>query len=281
MSLNDLPLAFILGGAVVGFIVGATGVGGGSLMTPLLTLAFGVPAQVAVGTDLLFAAVTKANGVRAHSRRGNVHWPITMWMIAGSVPASVATLAAMRNAHIDTRSFDLFVSHALGATLLLTATGLLLQRQIRAIGLRLVPERAGAGGPALLATAPLQVGLDTGGARPLPTMLLGAVIGGLVTLTSVGAGVIGVVALLFLYPSLETRRIVGADVAHAVPLTLIAGLGHAALGTVNWSMLVALLIGSVPAIGFGAAAAHRLPDRALRAALAAMLVLLGLRLLLK
>jgi uncharacterized membrane protein YfcA len=276
-----MDLHFVIGGALVGFIVGATGVGGGSLMTPLLTLVFHVPAQVAVGTDLLFAAVTKANGAWVHAKRGSVDWPITGWLAAGSVPAALVTLVAVRQINFDPRELSAIVSHTLGGALLVTALALVFKVQVVALGRRFAP------GPATLqvagATGPGSVALSMGpedGARPLPTFVVGVVIGTLVTLTSVGAGVIGVVALFFLYPTLAPRRIVASDIAHAVPLTLVAGLGHASLGTVNFSMLGSLLLGSLPAIMLGAKVAHRLPERALRFFLSAMLVFLGVRLLL-
>lgn len=270
---------FVLGGAVVGLVVGATGVGGGSLMTPLLTLVFNVPAQVAVGTDLLFAAITKAGGAAAHARRGSVQWAITGWLVAGSVPAAVATLAAVQILEPDAALFAEVVKRVLGLALFLTAGALLFKAQIQALGRRFVvrDERvvalAAAAGAGYLPVTEERV------ARPLPTAITGAAIGVLVTLTSVGAGAIGVVALLFLYPLLPARHIVGADIAHAVPLTLVAGLGHAALGTVNWTLLGTLLVGSLPAIYVGAALAHRLPERALRLALATMLAGIGLKLL--
>jgi uncharacterized membrane protein YfcA len=275
-----MDVHFILGGALVGFIVGATGVGGGSLMTPLLTLGFGVSAPVAVGTDLLFAAITKAGGAAAHASRGSVSWPITGWLVAGSLPAAIVTLALLRTIALDAAAFSKLVTPTLGAALLLTATALAFKTQIQALGRRFatsderVVALAGATEAGYLPVTVQRV------ARPLPTALVGVVIGTLVTLTSVGAGVLGVVALFFLYPLLPARQIVGADIAHAVPLTLVAGLGHATLGTVNWSLLGALLIGSLPAITLGAAVAHRVPERALRTALAMMLVGIGLKLLL-
>ena len=272
-----IDLHFIAGGALVGFIVGATGVGGGSLMTPLLTLVFGVPAQVAVGTDLLFASVTKANGAWAHAKRGSVDWPITGWLVAGSVPAALATLVTVHQLNLDPRHFNAFISHALGAALVLTALALLYKDRIVALGQSFAPAPQTLG----LATDCGSVAMPANdGARPLPTLAIGILIGVLVTLTSVGAGVIGVVALFFLYPQLAARRIVASDIAHAVPLTLVAGLGHASLGTVNWTMLVSLLIGSLPAILLGTALAHRLPERGLRVFLAAMLILIGARLVL-
>ncbi len=276
---------FILGGALVGFIVGATGVGGGSLMTPLLTLVFNVPAQIAVGTDLLFASLTKASGAVAHARRGSVNWSITGWLVAGSVPAALGTLGAVHVLKPDAAAFAEVVRRTLGAALFLTAGALVFRAQVQALGRRFaggarqVTTVAAAAGVGTVQVTAIQVS-DTRGARPLPTMLIGAVIGALVTLTSVGAGVIGVVALFFLYPLLPTRQIVGSDIAHAVPLTLVAGLGHVSLGNVNWSMLGMLLIGSLPAIHLGAAVAHRLPERLLRIALSTMLIGIGAKLLL-
>lgn len=269
----------VFGGALVGFVVGATGVGGGSLMTPLLTLGFQVPAQIAVGTDLLFAAITKAGGAVAHARRGNVQWPITGWLVAGSVPAALGTLGALHALQLDAAAFAALVKRALGFALLLTAAALVFGSKIQALGVRFA--RSDARAVALAAAVdvgyvPVEVERV---ARPLPTLAVGAAIGVLVTLTSVGAGVLGVVALLFLYPLLPVRQIVGADIAHAVPLAFVAGLGHAALGTVDWTLLGTLLVGSLPAIYVGAAVAHRLPERALRIALAAMLAGIGTKLL--
>jgi uncharacterized protein len=256
-------LEYIVGGAVVGVVVGATGVGGGSLMTPLLTLVFGLPAQVAVGTDLLFASVTKLSGAITHLRRGNVEWSITGWLTLGSVPAALATIAALQAWHPDSSQFAAFVRPALAAALLLTAAGLLLRSKIQALGRRF---------------AVVQDNNASALVRPRTTVAVGIVIGVMVTLTSVGAGVIGVVALLFLYPTLTAKRLVAVDIAHAIPLTLVAGLGHVALGTVNWPVLGALLIGSVPAIWLGALLADRLPEKVLRVLLAAMLTLIGTRL---
>lgn len=269
---------FIIGGALVGFIVGATGVGGGSLMTPLLTLVFNVPAQVAVGTDLLFAAITKSGGVAAHTRRGNVHWAVTGFLAAGSVPAAIVTLTLLSWLRPDAQALAAVMTHTLGLALVLTAGGLVFKAEIQALGRRLgtgaVAAAAGAVGPVVsLASA--------GSVRPGPTMAVGAIIGALVALTSVGAGVLGVVALFFLYPMLPARQIVGADIAHAVPLTLVAGAGHAAMGAVDWTLLGTLVLGSLPAIYLGSAVAARLPERFLRGFLALLLVGIGVRLLLK
>lgn len=273
-------LQFIISGALVGFVVGATGVGGGSLMTPLLTLFFGIPAQVAVGTDLLFASITKASGAVAYARRGQIPWPVVLRMALGSIPAAVATLFALRVWHPDPAQFSALVRPVLGCALVLTSGAIVFRSQIQALGRRTaevaapaVLTGAGPSGASLAGALPIDL-------RPLTTVAIGALIGCLVTLTSVGAGAIGVVALFFLYPTLAARKLVGADIVHAVPLTLVAGLGHAALGTVNWTMLLGLLIGSLPAIHLGAALAGRMPEPGLRFALAAMLALVGIRLIL-
>ncbi len=270
-------LEFIVSGAVVGFIVGATGVGGGSLMTPLLTIVFGVPAPVAVGTDLLFASVTKAGGAISYARKGHIPWPVVLWLSLGSVPAALVTLASVHYWQPDPAQFAALVRPALGFALVLTAGALALRPQIQALGARtLMRGTALVAAGASVAAAPLG---RSDAARPAATLMIGALIGTLVSLTSVGAGAIGVVALFFLYPALPARRLIGADIVHAVPLTLVAGLGHAALGTVDWTMLLGLLVGSLPAIHLGAALAGRIPEPALRGALAVMLLLIGARLL--
>jgi len=269
-------LQFIISGALVGFVVGATGVGGGSLMTPILTLAFGVPAQVAVGTDLLFACVTKSSGAFSYARRGHIPWSIVLWLSLGSVPAALATLAALRLWHPEPTQFAALVRPALGFALLLTAGALVFREQIQSLGRRVAVVGS------TYAVAGISLGLNPDDAdvawRRARTLATGALIGTLVTITSVGAGAVGVVALFFLFPTLPASKLVGADIVHAVPLTLVAGLGHAALGTVDWPMLLGLLIGSLPAIHLGAAVAGRVPERVLRAMLASMLGLVGARL---
>ena len=267
-----IDAAYVIGGAVVGFIVGATGVGGGSLMTPLLTLVFNVPAHMAVGTDLLFAAITKSSGVVAHSRAKTVHWGIAMWQVLGSVSAAIITLGLVHWLQPDATSLARIMTRTLGVALVLTAGGLLFKSHIQALGRRL---NTGSTAP-----APTFDTVAETHPRVIPTLLVGLVIGTLVALTSVGAGVLGVVALFFLYPNLAPARIVGTDIAHAVPLTLVAGLGHATLGAVNWNLLGALLVGSLPAIYLGSMLAARMHERLLRSFLAVMLVGIGSKLLL-
>jgi hypothetical protein len=254
-----MDLVYPLSGFVVGTIVGLTGVGGGSLMTPLLILLFGFAPATAVGTDLLYAGVSKSAATLVHLRRGNVDWRMVGLMSAGSVPAAGVTVLALRALLPDTRAMSAVLSVALGIALVATAVALLLRD-------RLASWRAGH------ATATTHVSSW----RPVA---LGVALGILVTLSSVGAGALGTVALVVLLPRAPTVRIVGTDIAHAVPLTLIAGLGHAALGHVNWPLLASLLAGSIPGIWLGSRAAARIPERWLRGTLAAVLVVVAVRLL--
>jgi uncharacterized protein len=235
-----------------------TGVGGGSLMTPLLVLFFGVSPVTAVGTDLLYAAATKAAGTAVHGLNRTVVWPIVGWLACGSVTVAVLTLLAIAQwgrmggaaAHVITVS--------LGVALLLTSLSLFFRRRLH--------------NAALAADA-----MSAARARLL-TIVTGAVLGFFVSISSVGAGALGVTALLLLYPRLPTARIVGTDIAHAVPLTLVAGLGHLWLGSVDWRILVSLLAGSLPGIVIGSALAPRVPETLLRKALAVILTLVGVKL---
>jgi uncharacterized protein len=246
-----------LSGFSVGLIVGLTGVGGGSLMTPLLVLAFGVAPVTAVGTDLLFASLTKTGGAWAHARRGNVDWTVVGWLAAGSVPASALTLILLHLFVPHPDKLSAIVSVALGVALILTACALVFREKLHAWAERRAPAR---------------VDRRSSSRR---TLVVGAILGVLVTVSSVGAGALGVTALFFLYPGLAAARVVGTDIAHAVPLTLVAGLGHAAAGAVDWSLLAALLVGSLPGIWLGSSLSQKIPERVLRAGLAAMLVLIG------
>jgi uncharacterized protein len=240
-------------GFAVGAIVGLTGVGGGSLMTPLLVLLFGVHPATAVGTDLLHAAVTKSGGTYVHARQGRVDWRIAGLLTLGSVPASVATLL-MLHYYFGPPGDSRIITTTLGVALLLTAAVLILRTCLRR----------------------LSRGRPSGALRhPAFTVLTGLILGFLVTISSVGAGALGVTALFFLYPQLPAGRIVGSDLAHAVPLTLVAGIGHWIFGSVDWSLLLSLLVGSLPGIYLGSRFAGRIPDTLLRVLLAAMLVLVG------
>jgi uncharacterized protein len=251
---------YTLSGFAVGAIVGLTGVGGGSLMTPLLVLLFGVPPATAVGTDLLYAAMTKAGGTVAHGRKGHIEWAITGRLALGSIPAAAITLWILSQMPKGSNVIGQVISNGLGFALLLTAVAILFGRTLR--------EYAGKHEDSALRRYCL--GKITVG--------VGAILGVLVTISSVGAGALGVAALFFLYPKLSPVRIVGSDVAHAVPLTLIAGLGHWMLGGVDWTLLGSLLLGSLPGIWLGTQISAKVPEHILRRLLAAMLVLIGTKL---
>ena len=257
----DLMAVFIISGLVVGFIVGLTGVGGGSLMTPIL-LAFGIPATSAVGTDLLYAAVTKSGGVVVHSKKGNIDWRVTGLLAAGSVPAAVITLVALHLGGFETEKMNSFIKVTLGYTLVLTALAIVFKKKLVEYAHR------------------NDVWITRMSAREQTAMTIGtgALLGVVVTITSIGAGAIGTVALFLLYPLLPTVRLVGTEIAHAVPLTLVAGLGHAGFGAVDWNLLGNLLIGSLPGIYLGSHLANSVADHYLRPALAGMLLLVGAKL---
>ena len=250
---------YSLSGLAVGMLVGFTGVGGGSLMTPLLVLVFGIHPATAVGTDLLYAGLTKISGSVVHSLNGGVDWRITRRLATGSAPAAALTLLALSHFGRDSHSTSAVISTVLGFALILTAVTLV----FRAWLLAKVAEILTNADERLIARL---------------TVALGAALGVLVSISSVGAGAIGVTVLLMLYPKMPTVRIVGSDIAHAVPLTLIAGAGHWWIGSVDWSLLISLLIGSVPGIAIGSYFASRVPDRVLRPVLAGTLALVGGRL---
>jgi uncharacterized protein len=256
-----MDLAYALSGFAVGAIVGLTGVGGGSLMTPLLVLLFGVAPATAVGTDLLYASITKAGGVVVHARRRHIRWDIVGRLAAGSLPGALIMIGVLHFAQIDRGALTHVVTQALGVALILTAFAVLGRHRIRQWG------RATSAAWHARSIGPV-------------TIAVGFVLGVLVTLSSVGAGALGVAALVFLYPRLSTVEVVGSDIAHAVPLTLAAGLGHAHLGTVDWSLLGALLAGSLPGIWLGSLLSARVPERLLRSGLASILIIIGGKLVL-
>jgi uncharacterized membrane protein YfcA len=250
---------YTFAGLAVGGLVGLTGVGGGSLMTPLLVLLFGIHPATAVGTDLLYAGITKITGSAVHHRNGSIEWSVVRRLAAGSAPAALATLALLAHWGVQSQRSGATISIILGYALLLTATVLLFR-----------PWLVEKTRPAFARLSARQIAVLT--------VVLGAALGVMVTLSSVGAGAIGVTVLLMLYPQMSTLRIVGTDIAHGVPLTLIAGAGHWAMGSVDWPMLVSLLLGSIPGIMIASHFATRVPDRALRTLLAVALALVGAKL---
>ena len=244
-----LPL--MAAGFTVGLLVGLTGVGGGALMTPLLISSFGVPPQVAVGTDLLYASITKTAGSWRHHVSDHVDWPVVLRLAAGSLPAAAILLAVMAFLPVDTVKLAHWIRMGLVVALPISGLAIVLY-------------------PFVTRTSPRE---DKGDVPPrtLPTLLFGVVLGLLVTLTSVGAGAIGVTVLAALYPLLPAKRLVGTDIAHAVPLTLLGGLGHFGLGNVDTGLLLALLGGSIPGILVGARLAGLTPEWLLRPILAVTL----------
>lgn len=257
----DFSAVYIFAGLLVGFVVGLTGVGGGSLMTPIL-LYFGVPPASAVGTDLLYAAVTKAGGVYVHSQKRNIDWRVTTLLALGSLPAAALTLLVLHQGGFATEKLNAFIKVALGYTLVFTALAIMFKG-------RLVTYARHNDAWITRMSASEQTAMTIG---------TGVILGAVVTITSIGAGAIGTVALFLLYPLLPTVRLVGTEIAHAVPLTLLAGLGHAGFGSVDWPLLGNLLIGSLPGIYVGSHMANRVADHYLRPALAGMLLLVGAKL---
>ena len=250
---------YALSGFLVGFVVGLTGVGGGSLMTPLLILLFNVNPAVAVGTDLLFAACTKVAGSLVHGYNQAVDWRVVGLLGAGSVPASIVTIIVLSWIGLgDGRSSPL-IRDMLGVMLILTSVATIFRQSIvRFLHFgREIPPRL----------------------QSVLTVLFGAVLGLLVTISSVGAGAIGVTVLMLLHPRMPTLRVVGSDIAHAVPLTLVAGIGHWTLGSTDMSLLLSLLTGSIPGVIIASFLSPRFHDRLLRLLLSAVLMIVGARLL--
>ena len=253
-----------LAGFLVGMLVGFTGIGGGALMTPLLVFLFGVAPQTAIGTDLLFACITKAFGGWVHGKRGTIDWVVLRRLASGSLPAALLCVLLIRYfpAGRDLKAFLLF---SLGIVLVLTSVAMLFQRAVHRLSQRLrttTPDKF----------KRVQPGL---------TVVGGAILGSLVALTSVGAGALGVVMLVYLYPyRLTPARLVGTDIAHAIPLALVAGIGHLALGNVDFSLLGSLLIGSIPGIVIGSHMSTRANTIYVRDAIAGVLAFVGIRLLL-
>jgi len=257
MHLID-PL-YTISGFAVGFLVGMTGVGGGSLMTPLLILLFGIHPATAVGTDLLYAAATKTGGSLVHGWARSIHWPVVGRLACGSLPASVLTLAILWRLNLNSEVARSVINLVLCGALFVTAVALIFRNVIMSRYRRRFDRLSPASTSRI-------------------TVVVGFVLGAIVSISSVGAGAVGVIALLLLYPQLPMARIIGSDIAHAVPLTLVAGAGHWIMGTVDWHLMASLLVGSLPGIVIGSYSAIRVPETALRVVLATTLVVVATKL---
>lgn len=247
---------YIAAGATVGLAIGLTGVGGGSIMTPML-LAFGFPPHIAIGTDLLYAAITKSGGVIAHNAQKSIRWDLVLLLAAGSLPASCLTILALNHWFTYPQQYSHVLTNVLGITLILTSLVIVFKTKLRS---KIVKTDA----------------LKRFNPKIL-TPLLGLLLGVMVTLSSVGAGAIATAMLLIFYPTLRSLNVIGTDIAHAVPLTLVAGVGHLFLGNVDFLLLISLLIGSLPAVYFGSKLARLVPEKILQPILATTLFSVGIK----
>ncbi len=248
-------LFYIVAGAIVGLAVGLTGVGGGSLMTPLLIL-YGVPEKIAIGTDLLYASITKTGAMAAHKRQGTIRWRIVLFLAAGSIPASLLTSLLIKFYLPEDLDYGPMLSHSLGVMLILTGLVVLFKNKIQGEETKISWRHRHA---------------------PAITFVAGIFLGVFVTLSSVGAGAFCAALLLVLYPRLPAINVIGTDIAHAVPLTLIAGLGHLWNNNIDFNLLFGLLIGSLPAVHYGAKLAKKIPNTVLQPILAIILLGIGIK----
>lgn len=258
----DFNIGFVVSGLVVGFIVGMTGVGGGSLMTPIL-LWFGIPPTTAVGTDLLYAAFTKMGGIFVHNKKKNINWSIVWWLSLGSIPAAIITLLILESFKADITSLNSIIKTGLGWALLFTSIAIIFKKKLLSFSQKHAGDKFH----------------QESKTQNFLTLAIGLLLGTTVTLTSIGAGALGTVTLFFLYPLLPTPKLVGTEIAHAVPLTLVAGFGHASMGNMDWELLIQLLMGSLPGIYIGSLLSGKVPDLLLRNSIAAMLFFVGYKLI--
>lgn len=268
------PFEFILAGVLVGFCVGITGVGGGSLMTPILISLFKIEPHIAIGTDLLYAAISKFCGSIVHAKKTNIVWPIVLWLAVGSIPASLATHWVLENYLSQSASYKGILTMVLGFMLTLTGISIVFRGSIEKFFSKFRKNES------------LQQAEDLANIhlrakeKRVYIVVMGIVLGIFVTLSSVGAGAFGIMALVLMFPHLPMIRIIGSDVVHAVLLTLVAGLGHLSSGNVDLHLLGWLLVGSIPAIIIGTLISSRLPERMIRKILGITLFALGLNFML-
>lgn len=250
------PIYFVLAGALVGFIVGLTGVGGGAFMTPILMSVFGVGAATAVATDLFYAAITKSGGVISHAKQKHVKWNVVGNLALGSIPAALLTGFLVKGLMSDQEGLENLLTQTLGYMLIATSFALFFRNKLKR----------------------LSIGKQYNAKRSFTlTFIMGLALGTLVTLTSVGAGAFGTAILMVLFPILAPKEVVGTDIAHAVPLTFVAGLTHHySSGMVDWNLLGWLLLGSMPMVLVGSSFSSKIPVHYFHPILAAALLLLGI-----
>ena len=256
-----MELAYSFAGLVVGFIVGLTGIGGGALMTPILIVVFGIPPITAVSTDLLYAAITKFGGTISYARKKLVEWRIVLLMLAGSIPGSILTIRYLQSLD-GLEQIEHMMNLTLGISLVLTSIAVFLRNKIR--------DKAMIWQHSMAATHAKKW-------RPVITVAMGFILGGLVTLSSVGAGALGTALLILLYPRMTMQTIVGTDLVHAVVLTSIAGAGHYQMGSVDMSLLIYLLMGSLPGVFVGSHIGTRLSPKVMQPIMGSILLAIGLR----
>lgn len=266
------PVEFILAGVLVGFCVGVTGVGGGSLMTPILISLFRIEPHIAIGTDLLYAAISKFCGSLVHAKKMNIVWPIVIWLAVGSIPASFATHWVLENFLSQSTHYKAVLTMALGFMLTLTGVSIVFRGSIENFFNRYRSQEQ------LDMSADLSRSNLSAQAKEKRFLIIfmGIVLGVFVTLSSVGAGAFGIMALVLMFPNLPMIRIIGSDVVHAVLLTLVAGLGYMSAGNVDYALLGWLLCGSIPAIVVGTLVSSRLPEKIIRKILGLTLCVIGI-----
>ncbi|WP_312329210.1 sulfite exporter TauE/SafE family protein [Acinetobacter sp.] len=264
------PIEFILAGVLVGFCVGVTGVGGGSLMTPILISLFRIEPHIAIGTDLLYAAISKFCGSFVHAKKMNIVWPIVIWLAVGSIPASFATHWVLDNYLSQSTHYKAVLTMVLGFMLTITGLSILFRTQIENLFNKYRKQEL----PDM--TQDLEKVKLQAKDKRVAIIIMGIILGIFVTLSSVGAGAFGIMALVVMFPNLPMIRIIGSDVVHAVLLTLVAGLGHMSSGNVDFMLLMWLLVGSIPAIIVGTLLSSRMPEKLIRKILGITLFALGM-----
>ena len=265
-------IQFILAGMLVGFCVGVTGVGGGSLMTPILMGVFRIEPHIAIGTDLLYAAISKFCGSFVHAKKLNIVWPIVWWLAIGSIPASLLTNYMLSNYLSGATHYKAVLTMVLGFMLVLTGISILFRSKIEAF----FSKRSKQQNTAVRDNMTREDIAQWVSSKKVLVIIMGIVLGVFVTLSSVGAGAFGVMALVLMFPNLPMIRIIGSDVVHAVLLTLVAGLGHMSAGNVDFTLLGWLLVGSIPAIIIGTLLSSKMPEQLIRRILGVTLLLLGI-----